>query len=231
MASMALRVFPDVRGIWEELNTLKCAGTWELVDPPPSANIVGSKWVFWAKKDAAGNVVWHKAHLIGQGFSHVPGVDYFSTFAPVATLVYSHCSRHSCLPQLRTPPDWHQGGISKWWTQQWWSNLHAPALQFRVWSSPEQSLPASQDSLWAETEWPMMVSMFGQNSCQQSAIHIVRCWLGCVLSAEDHWQSYHCGCALRQHTIAAKSWRRLRTLNVPSKSMLRSPISASCTGC
>ena len=51
-------------GIHEELATLHKAGTWELVDPPARANIVGSKWVFWAKKDATGNVIHYKAHLV-----------------------------------------------------------------------------------------------------------------------------------------------------------------------
>jgi hypothetical protein len=74
------------KAIHEELAVLKAAGTWELVDSPTGANIVGSKWVFRAKKDAAGNVVRYKARLVAQGFSQVPGVDYFDTFAPVARL-------------------------------------------------------------------------------------------------------------------------------------------------
>src|ERR1700678_1210491 len=65
---------------------LKAAGTWEIVDVPKGVNVVGSKWVFQAKKDAAGNVVRYKARLVAQGFSQVPGVDYFDTFAPVACL-------------------------------------------------------------------------------------------------------------------------------------------------
>ena len=48
--------------------------------------MVGSKWVFHAKKDATGNVICYKAHLVAQGFSQVPGVDYFDMFAPVAKL-------------------------------------------------------------------------------------------------------------------------------------------------
>jgi len=47
---------------------------------------VGPKWVFRAKKDTAGNVVRYKAQLVAQGFSQVPGVDYFDMFAPVARL-------------------------------------------------------------------------------------------------------------------------------------------------
>jgi hypothetical protein len=73
-------------GIREELATLQMAGTWELTDLPPGANFVGSKWVFQAKKDAARNIVHHKARLVAQGFSQVPGVDFFDTYAPVTTL-------------------------------------------------------------------------------------------------------------------------------------------------
>lgn len=71
--------------LWEKA-TLETLKTWELVNPPADANIIGSKWVFRAKKDAAGNVVRYKGWLVAQGFSQVPGVDYFDTFAPIAKL-------------------------------------------------------------------------------------------------------------------------------------------------
>ena len=70
----------------EEYETLRKMGTWKLVKPPPGVNIVGSKWTYKAKKDASGAVVRKKARLVAQGFSQVPGVDYFDTFAPVACL-------------------------------------------------------------------------------------------------------------------------------------------------
>jgi len=69
------------RGIREELKTLEEAGTWRLEAPPADANIVGLKWVFRIKKDAAGNIVWHKARLVAQGFSQIEGVDYFDTYS------------------------------------------------------------------------------------------------------------------------------------------------------
>ena len=45
------------KAIEEELRALKEAGTWEVVDLPAGVNVVGSKWVFKEKKDAAGNVI------------------------------------------------------------------------------------------------------------------------------------------------------------------------------
>jgi len=75
------------RGIQKELRRLESAGTWRVVPRPEGVNVVGSKWVFRVKKDAAGNATEHKARLVAQGYTQVPGVDYFDTFAPVAKLV------------------------------------------------------------------------------------------------------------------------------------------------
>ena len=70
----------------EKYETLRKMGTWKLIKPPPSVNIVGSKWTYKAKKDASGTIIHKKARLVAQGFLQVPGVDYFNTFAPVAHL-------------------------------------------------------------------------------------------------------------------------------------------------
>ena len=69
-----------------ELGQLTAMGTWEVIDKPAGVNVVGSKWVFKVKKDVARNVEHYKARLVAQGYTQVPGVDYFDTFAPVAKL-------------------------------------------------------------------------------------------------------------------------------------------------
>ena len=77
------------KAILEELATLEAAGTWVLEEPPPGANIIGSKWVFKAKKDAAGIIARFKARLVAQGFSQIDGIDFDDTYAPVARLASS----------------------------------------------------------------------------------------------------------------------------------------------
>ena len=65
---------------------MKAAGTWRLKEAPPGANIIGSKWVFNAKKDATGNIVRYKARLVAQGFSQIGNVNYDNTYALVTHL-------------------------------------------------------------------------------------------------------------------------------------------------
>ena len=77
------------KAILEELATLEAAGTWVLEEASPGANIIGSRWVFKAKKDAAGIIARFKAWLVAQGFSMITGVNYDDTYAPVARLASS----------------------------------------------------------------------------------------------------------------------------------------------
>jgi hypothetical protein len=51
-----------------ELQNLKEAGTWDVVERPSGVNIVDSKWVFRLKKNAEGKIVKWKAHLVARGF-------------------------------------------------------------------------------------------------------------------------------------------------------------------
>ena len=78
------------KAIQEELVTLKATSTWRLEEAPPNANIIGSKWVFKAKKDAVDNIAWYKARLVAQGFSQINGINYDNTYAPMAHLASSH---------------------------------------------------------------------------------------------------------------------------------------------
>ena len=75
--------------IEEELATLKATGTWVLEKLPSGANIISSKWVFKAKKDATGIITHFKARLVAQGFSQIDGVNYNNMYAPVAQLASS----------------------------------------------------------------------------------------------------------------------------------------------
>jgi hypothetical protein len=66
-----------------EFNALIQNGTWTLVSPTPSMNIVGSKWVFRIKRKADGFVERYKARLVAKSFHQQPGVDFSETYSPV----------------------------------------------------------------------------------------------------------------------------------------------------
>jgi hypothetical protein len=73
----------------KELAVLEKMKTWEEVkksDLPEGANVVGCKWVYRIKTDVDGTPFGRKARLVAQGFSQIPGTDYFDTYSPVAKL-------------------------------------------------------------------------------------------------------------------------------------------------
>ncbi len=69
-----------------EMDTLKAKHTWDLVKPPPDANIMESRWVYDIKWDGEGNRIKDKARLVGKGYTQQLGIDYNETWAGVTRL-------------------------------------------------------------------------------------------------------------------------------------------------
>ena len=81
----------------EEMSAHSRNGTWELVEVPPGANVIGGKWVLKTKykQSESGDgglqlqpreVLRRKARYVAQGFRQKAGIDFSETFAP--TLKY-----------------------------------------------------------------------------------------------------------------------------------------------
>nr|GFC30159.1 hypothetical protein [Tanacetum cinerariifolium] len=70
----------------EEMNSMKVMKVWIVVDLPPNANVVRSKWLYKKKTNMDGKVHTYKARLVAKGCTQTYGIDYEETFSPVADI-------------------------------------------------------------------------------------------------------------------------------------------------
>ena len=66
-----------------EYNALMRNNTWTLVSLLADARIVACRWVYKTKYIQDGSLDRFKAHLVAQGFTQTPRVDYFDTFIQI----------------------------------------------------------------------------------------------------------------------------------------------------
>ena len=74
-----------IKAMETEMETLAKMGTWTMEDLPEGRDPIGCKWIYDIKHDKHGNVICYKVHLVAQGFSQKPGMEYSNdgTFALV----------------------------------------------------------------------------------------------------------------------------------------------------
>ena len=68
----------------EEYDSILKNNVWEIVPRPVDKSVVGSRWIYKVKQASDGSVEKYKDRFVAWGFSHIEGIDYSETFAPVA---------------------------------------------------------------------------------------------------------------------------------------------------
>ena len=68
----------------EEYDSIFKNSAWEIVPRPIDKSVVRSRWIYKLKQAANGSVEKYKAIFVAWGFSHIEGIYYYETFAPVA---------------------------------------------------------------------------------------------------------------------------------------------------
>jgi hypothetical protein len=69
-----------------EIGQLEKLGVWQIVDPPPRANIIPSHFVLATKHSADGEKLKLRAHLVANGQRQQYGLDYIETFTPTTNM-------------------------------------------------------------------------------------------------------------------------------------------------
>jgi len=73
-----------------EIAAIKKNNTWDLIELPHGATIVGVKWIYKTKLNEHGEVDKYKARLVAKGYTQQHGVDYTEVFASVARMDTIH---------------------------------------------------------------------------------------------------------------------------------------------
>jgi Reverse transcriptase (RNA-dependent DNA polymerase) len=101
----------------EEYNMLMGYHTWDLVEKPNDANIVGSRWVLRVKRDNIGDINKFKSRVVAQGYSQIAGVDFQETFSPTIRLTSIHlilalaCKYNLVLRHIDVKGAYHNGKL------------------------------------------------------------------------------------------------------------------------
>nr|GFA28496.1 retrovirus-related Pol polyprotein from transposon TNT 1-94 [Tanacetum cinerariifolium] len=75
-----------IEAMQEELLQFKLQEVWTFMDLSYGKRAIGTKWVFWNKKDERGIMIRNKARLVAQGHIQEEGIDYDEVFASVARI-------------------------------------------------------------------------------------------------------------------------------------------------
>ena len=73
-------------GFSNELSQITKLRTYKFIPLPPGRSAIGSKWVYKVKRENVGDITQYHVHVVAQGYTQHPGIDFFEMYAPVAQI-------------------------------------------------------------------------------------------------------------------------------------------------
>ena len=67
----------------DEMQSMQDQKVWKIVNLPANRKPVGSRWVYKVKLNSSHQIYRFKTHLVVQGFSQQPSIDFEEVFASV----------------------------------------------------------------------------------------------------------------------------------------------------
>ena len=70
--------------IEKEMENMRTKGVWEVIESPPAdIRTVKTRWTFTLKYDKDSKMTSQKAQLVAKGFTQIPSIDFFESYASV----------------------------------------------------------------------------------------------------------------------------------------------------
>lgn len=178
----------------KELDSLRKRGVYKVVDMPTGKPVMGSRVVRRVKYNADGSIEKYKSRVVAQGFTAIPDVHFFETFAPVVQITALRLLLALCVKlSLKTFQIDFETAF-----------LNADLKEEIYIRAPEGHRPFKNGK---EQCWKLIKSLYGLKQAPRDWNEMLVTWL---LSQEFH------GCKFEQSKVDTCMF----TLRIPDKNIL-----------
>jgi hypothetical protein len=138
----------------DEIARMHDQKVWHLIDHPQGTNVMKNCWSFANKYNVDGGVIARKAQLVAKGFTQIPGVDYFETYASVVH--YESLRMNLAITVAEDMEAWQVNFVGAY--------LNAPMREVVLMDQPEGYVILGTEGKVAQLDYTLYRMMQGANN-------------------------------------------------------------------